>query len=169
MDHKYKVELADDKSYIIELKEDTLRMNNEPVSTDIAKTGKDEWNVIRDHQSFNIKLLEFDKSAKVIKLRVNEEVFTLSIKNKLDLLLNEMGMSLGQGAKMKDIKAPMPGLVLEVLASAGQQVSAGDPLIILEAMKMENIIKATGDGTVKNVLVKNQDTVEKNQLLMEME
>lgn len=169
MDNKYKVELGEDKSYTIEWKDGALLMNDEPVVLDIAKTGLDEWSVIQDHQSYNIKLLEFDRASKTITLQVNEEVFTLPIKDKLDLLMNEMGMSRGNGSKMTDIKAPMPGLVLEVLATAGQQVSAGDPLIILEAMKMENIIKATGGGVVKEILVKNQDTVEKNQILMEME
>ncbi|HNM32873.1 MAG TPA: biotin/lipoyl-binding protein, partial [Chitinophagales bacterium] len=66
-------------------------------------------------------------------------------------------------------KAPMPGLVLDILVEAGQAVNKGDNLIILEAMKMENIIKASGSGTVKSIHVQKKDAVEKNQLLIEME
>jgi biotin carboxyl carrier protein len=62
----------------------------------------------------------------------------------------------------------MPGLVLKILAEPGQAVNKGDSLIILEAMKMENVIKATGPGTVKAICVNEKDTVDKNQLLIEM-
>ena len=63
----------------------------------------------------------------------------------------------------------MPGLVLNLLVEAGQLVSKGDPLLILEAMKMENVLKATGDGRVKSVHVQKSAAVVKGQLLLEME
>ena len=63
----------------------------------------------------------------------------------------------------------MPGLVLRITVDVGQEVNKGDNLIVLEAMKMENIIKATGTGKVKNILVTEKQAVEKNQLLIEME
>jgi len=70
---------------------------------------------------------------------------------------------------MDNVKAPMPGLVLDILVEPGQSVQKGDNLLILEAMKMENIIKASGSGVVKNIPVHKKDAVEKNQLLIEME
>ena len=70
---------------------------------------------------------------------------------------------------MDNVKAPMPGLVLDILVEAGQSVNKGDNLLILEAMKMENIIKASGNGVVKNININKKDAVEKNQLLIEME
>ena len=60
----------------------------------------------------------------------------------------------------------MPGLVIDLKVKAGDVVKAGDPLLILEAMKMENILKAAGDATVKNVTVKKGDSVEKGQVLI---
>jgi biotin carboxyl carrier protein len=63
----------------------------------------------------------------------------------------------------------MPGLVLNILVEAGQEVSKGDALLILEAMKMENVIKASGDGKVRSVKVKKGDAVDKGLLLVEME
>jgi biotin carboxyl carrier protein len=63
----------------------------------------------------------------------------------------------------------MPGLVLNVLVQAGQEVAKGDALLILEAMKMENVIKASGDGKVKSVKVKQGEAVDKGLLLVEME
>jgi biotin carboxyl carrier protein len=62
----------------------------------------------------------------------------------------------------------MPGLVLNVLVSDGQSVAKGDAVLVLEAMKMENIIKAPADGVVKKVAVVKGDKVEKNQVMISM-
>ena len=61
----------------------------------------------------------------------------------------------------------MPGLIIQLLVKDGDEVKSGDTLLILEAMKMENIIKAPGDATVKSVKVRKGDGVEKNQVLIE--
>ena len=63
----------------------------------------------------------------------------------------------------------MPGLVLEVAAEIGQEVKKGDPLLILEAMKMENVIKSMGEGKVKAIHIKQGEALEKGQLMIEME
>jgi propionyl-CoA carboxylase alpha chain len=67
------------------------------------------------------------------------------------------------------LKAPMPGLVVRIQVQPGAQVSAGDPLVVLEAMKMENELKAGAAGTVKSVLVGPGEAVEKGQILVEFE
>ncbi|MDB5143897.1 MAG: gcdC, partial [Mucilaginibacter sp.] len=69
-------------------------------------------------------------------------------------------------AKVSEIKAPMPGLVLKLFVSEGTEVKKGDNLFILEAMKMENIIKSPADVTVKTVKIKPGDKVEKGQVLL---
>ena len=68
--------------------------------------------------------------------------------------------------KAADLKAPMPGLVVEVSVSEGQEIKKGDKLVVLEAMKMENILKSPADGVVKKVNVKKGNTVEKNEVLI---
>jgi biotin carboxyl carrier protein len=62
----------------------------------------------------------------------------------------------------------MPGQVLKILVEAGQKVSAGDPLIILEAMKMEHTMRAIVDGVVESVLVGNGEVVGPGQLLVQI-
>jgi biotin carboxyl carrier protein len=84
-------------------------------------------------------------------------------------LVKKLGLSVAAGQKVKEIKAPMPGLVLDVMAKIGQTVQKGDGLLILEAMKMENVIKAQGDGVVKLVQIEKGQTVEKGAILVEME
>jgi pyruvate carboxylase subunit B len=66
------------------------------------------------------------------------------------------------------LKAPMPGLVVRVLVEEGQQVMAGQGLVVLEAMKMENELKASGAGVVRSVRAVAGSTVEKGQLLLEV-
>jgi len=69
----------------------------------------------------------------------------------------------------KSLPAPMPGLILEVKVSDGDKVAKGDPLVIIEAMKMENVIKAPADGVVKTVNVAQGDSVEKGDQMLEFE
>jgi pyruvate carboxylase subunit B len=67
------------------------------------------------------------------------------------------------------LKAPMPGLVVRVLAEPGQGVSRGAGVVVLEAMKMENELKAPADARVKAVRVRPGEPVEKGQVLVEFE
>ena len=69
----------------------------------------------------------------------------------------------------RHIKSPMPGLILEVKVSKGERVQMHQPLVVIEAMKMENIIKAPADAIVKNISVTPGQSVEKNDLLIEFE
>ena len=69
---------------------------------------------------------------------------------------------------MSNVKAPMPGLVLDILVETEQAVSKGDALLILEAMKMENVLKAEGDGVVKSIEVTKGTAVDKGQIIIEM-
>lgn len=73
------------------------------------------------------------------------------------------------GAVEKTLKAPMPGLVLEVKVKPGDTIAKNQPLLIIEAMKMENIIKAPDAGVVKDIPVKGGASVEKGDILLELE
>ena len=81
-------------------------------------------------------------------------------------MLHSLGMDNLASKKVADLKAPMPGLVLEIAVKVGQEVAKGDTLLILEAMKMENVIKSPTDGVIKSIAVNKADTVEKNQLIL---
>ena len=72
-------------------------------------------------------------------------------------------------AASKKIKAPMPGLVLEVKVSSGEKVESGQAILVIEAMKMENAIKSSAAAIVKNVAVSKGQSVEKGDLLIEFE
>ena len=170
MNPTYKIQLSENQSFYIVVEDDgSYRLDGQPTELDAVRTGPDTWNVLHRNKSYNIRLVSFDKNGKALVLSINDEEIEVKVSTELDELLDQMGMSADTASKMVDVKAPMPGLVLDILVEEGSSVSEGDALIILEAMKMENIIKATGDGVVSKILVSNQDAVEKNQVLIEME
>ena len=119
--------------------------------------------------SSHIEVLEQDFQNKTYTLKVNGNRFSVKIENELDFLIADMGLSLGADSFENKIYAPMPGLILEVNVSAGQEIKANEPLCVLEAMKMENSLLAPSDGIVKSVHVKKGETVEKGVLLIELE
>ncbi len=146
----------------------TGKINNTAFSVEIQQTHTYEYFLRYNNQSFNILLLKFFPEEKKIILKINGKRTSLQIKDKFDLLLEQLGMDKLSSKKTESIKAPMPGLVLNVLVSEGQAVKKGDTILILEAMKMENALKAPHDGIVKKVAVTKGTAVEKNQLLIEL-
>lgn len=108
-------------------------------------------------------------SAKSIAVSVKGKTHQAQIMDEVDQMVEEMGLTISNKKVSGDITAPMPGLILDIAVKTGDTVAEGDTLLILEAMKMENVIKAEAGATVTNVLLAVGDTVEKNQLIIEME
>jgi len=136
---------------------------------DILKLSKSKFHVINNHKSFDIKLEKSDFLKKEYTVNVNSNNYTVKISNHLDSLIKEMGFSVGSTKKSKDIKAPMPGLILSINVKEKQEVKEGETLLILEAMKMENAIGSPKDGVIKTIFVKSGKTVEKGTLMIEFE
>lgn len=134
---------------------------------DILQVSKNNWSVIDENgESFHVVLENYsiDKNSYVLKIDGDE--IEVKAQSEFDLLLKELGISSGGTKKLKEIKAPMPGLVLDVPVKEGDTVKEGDIVVILEAMKMENVIKATGDAQVKNIKVSNGDTIDKGSVMI---
>lgn len=99
---------------------------------------------------------------------INGTFLTAKVKDDQDLLLERLGFKADLEASIGSLKAPMPGKILEILVKPGDSVSLGDPVLILEAMKMENELKAPADGVLESLHAAAGDNVEKNQLLLEI-
>lgn len=91
-----------------------------------------------------------------------------AVKNEQDLLLEKLGFRSEKTASAGSLRAPMPGKILELLVAEGDDIQAGEPVAILEAMKMENELKAPATGRVTSVSVSENQNVEKNQPLLEI-
>lgn len=127
------------------------------------------WHCIVNNKSFTVEILETRPQEKYYKLKINGKKYEVNAKSDLDKLLQQLGMDKGAQQQVKELKAPMPGLILEVKVQEGAVVQKGDTLLILEAMKMENVIKAPADVTIKQIKVQKGENVEKNQLMMRFE
>lgn len=127
------------------------------------------YSIIYNNNSYFIQLVAFNKEAKSLSLKINENRYDVSIADSNDLLLKKMNLDFISEKKASSLKAPMPGLIVDVVVKKGDMVKKGEPLLILEAMKMENMIKAPNDLSVKKISVNTGDTVEKNELLIEFE
>lgn len=114
-------------------------------------------------------LVKLDKDLKQVVLRIEGKKYSIQIKEPIDILLDRLGIKIGNSKKVNDLKAPMPGMIIKVLAKVGEHYKAGEPLLVLEAMKMENVFKAAADITIKDILIDEKNTVEKGQVLMVFE
>jgi biotin carboxyl carrier protein len=155
------------KIFDVESTHEGISVNGEPLVWDKVELKNGQFHVLLNHKSYLAEIVSKDLVAKIITLKVNNNLYSVSIKDKFDLLLEKMGISAGAGSKVNTIKAPMPGLIVTLKVNEGDLVKTGDALLILEAMKMENILKSPGEGVVKKVKVKKGDSVDKNQVLIE--
>ena len=151
------VETANDGSFILD---------GNKITPDIIEVSPGIFNIIMNNRSYNAEILQHNSNEKTFVIRVNNNTYTLELRDKYDELLKALGMDNSTAGKATDLKAPMPGLVVEVAVIEGQEVKKGDKLVVLEAMKMENILKATSDAIVKKVITVKGRTVEKNETLI---
>ena len=155
----YKIEIPDgDSNQII--------VDGKTLDVDVLKT-RTGLHILQDGQGSSVDIVSTDKEKKSIVLRIRGKRYSFTVKDKYDELLEKLGMDRHASAAVSEIKAPMPGLVLDILVKEGENIQAEQPIIILEAMKMENVIKSPTDTTIKKVSVSKGDSVEKNQLLVE--
>lgn len=159
--------VVNDKSFEVTANGDDLQVNGAPISWDMVRIADGYFHIIYQHASYRAEVLKADTATKTFTLKINGRIYTVALQSKFDLLLEKLGMNSAAGSKVNSVKAPMPGLIIDLKVKVGDTVQKNDPLLILEAMKMENILKSPGDGVVKALKVKKGDSVEKNQVLIE--
>jgi biotin carboxyl carrier protein len=115
------------------------------------------------------EILKDDTEGNVLELKINHRVFTIKKKGPLDELIAAMGLDVPKVRKLKELQAPMPGRVVQIEVKIGQEVQVGEPILSLEAMKMENVLKAEGVGVVKEILVEANQIVDKGAVMIVFE
>ncbi len=150
-------------NYLFEIDEDSVKQK------DILTLSDNQYHIIEQENNYLVKIDKKDFKNKKYRIVVNGNPYEVAIQDQLDMLIDEMGLSLIAEEKESEIKSPMPGLILSIEINEGDQVKEGDNLLVLEAMKMENMLLAPADGVVKKIHANKGDAVEKGVVLIEME
>jgi biotin carboxyl carrier protein len=145
---------------------DSFLLNDEEIKLDLIKLKEGSFHILHKNKSYNVEVVNTNHEEKIFEVNVNGNNYSVQLKDRYDDLLHRLGMDAAAAHKVINLKAPMPGLVVQVHVAEGQTVRSGDVLVTLEAMKMENILKSVGDGTVKKIAVKKGQAVEKNEVLI---
>lgn len=145
-------------------------LSNEAINAlDGIKESDNHYHILNNNTTFKAEILHSDFNAKDYQVKINGNLYHVAIEDHLDALIKDLGFEIGATKQVNEIKAPMPGLILDIAVKVGQEVQEDDTLLILEAMKMENVITSPRSGVIKSVSVKQGDAVDKNQLLIEFE
>ena len=162
--------IGKDTTYEIKLDLDAkLSLDGEEVTLDMVAESENSFHVIYENIGYDIYIVDKNETTKTYIISVNGNEYTLQAKSKFDELLDQLGMSNLVEAKADNLKAPMPGLVIDILVEPGNTVLKGDSVLVLEAMKMENNIKSPAEGIIKSIDIKKGQAVEKNQVLISFE
>jgi biotin carboxyl carrier protein len=129
----------------------------------------DIWTVTLNNKKYQARVKAFDTKTKTYTINVSGFDYHVKVKERIDRLIDELGFLTIQKNSVKEIKSPMPGLVVQIFVEVGQEVNEGDKLLSLEAMKMENILKSPGSGVIKSISANKGSTVDKNQILISFE
>ena len=151
----------------IDLDEEGISVDGELLSWDLIKVNENLFHLIHDSNSYTIEIVNSDDTKKRSKIKVNGVFLTYWFKTSMTFYWKSLGCSIQSKDEHSEIRAPMPGMILDVLVKEGQEVSKGEKLVILEAMKMENIIKSSSEGIIETINIHKGMNVEKNQVLIQ--
>lgn len=163
------IKVNEKDSFSVTQEEGSILLNNDVVNWDSQHQPNGLISVLYNNKSYTAQVEEIDTNAKEVTMTINGQRYKSAIQEPIDMLLTSMGLDLKAMQKIEPVKAPMPGMVLKILVEPGQQINKGDGMLILEAMKMENVLKAQGPATVKAIKVDERTAVEKGAILIELE
>lgn len=155
-----------DKNFILRTKNGSLEINEQNINIELIRVSDKIYHLLYNNRSFLVENILINKSQKTIELKINNKIINFTYKTDKDILLEKIGLNTDIVQKEQTLNAPIPGLILKILISENQKIEEGEPLLILEAMKMENIIKSVRSGIIKTIYVKQGDKVEKGSNLL---
>lgn len=142
--------------------------NKELENIDFVPIGDQHFHVILQDKSYKATLIKANYQDKSFQISINGSHYTVQLSDQYDQLVEQLGLNVVAKQAALDIIAPMPGLVLDIMVKNGEEIEEGTPILILEAMKMENVLKAAATGRIESIEVEKGNAVEKGQLLVKM-
>lgn len=155
-----------DRSFDLSFEEDHVLVDGEakPYSFEVLRDGY--VSLIVDGVSVPVSIEPVNEGR--MRITIAGQRTEVKVLDERDLLVDEFGLE-ADAAAGGEVRAPMPGLVIDLLVEEGDEVEAEQGLLVLEAMKMENELKAPSGGVVGTIHVQNGEAVDKDDLLVEIE
>ncbi|MCC5928419.1 MAG: acetyl-CoA carboxylase biotin carboxyl carrier protein subunit [Cyclobacteriaceae bacterium] len=142
--------------------------SDKPKDYDIIHISKNRYHIIMEGKGYTAEVRPLNERSDKLEIEINGKIYSVKFKSDLDLLTEKLGMqTTSDQTEEKEVLSPMPGMIVQIQAKEGDEVKEGSPLLVLKAMKMENIIKSPRSGKITKILAKEGSSVEKNQPLIE--
>ena len=159
--------ISKNHEFEIDISDGEITVNGNKLDAHFLLKSSDKIDVIFQGKVYRVRLGSFHGNKGSVL--INEKEIELFLKSPKQQILEKIGITQESDNKMDDLVAPMPGKILKVLKKSGEQISKSEGILVLEAMKMENVLKASADAVIADVKVSEGDAVEKNQILITFE
>jgi biotin carboxyl carrier protein len=143
---------------------DKVVLNGSQHSLEIFQLSEHTFNIKLDNNVYHVTSTKLENGR--YSFLVDGNYYESNVRTKLEEEAANLLNNLHESEGIKRIKSPMPGLILRLNKEIGEKVTMGEPLLLLEAMKMENEIRSPSSGTVSEIMVSEGSSVEKNQILV---
>ena len=161
------IKFTDELKINVVKEKNSFHIDGQLFDGEVERINEHTYKVVGPTKIHTVELV--DSTGNELALKINNKFIQVKATDHIDQMLEKLGMSSSTTVSLKEIKAPMPGSILNVVVNVGDSVAAGDQLLVLEAMKMEKVIKSPGEGVVSKIHISEKDSVEKNQVLISFE
>ncbi len=164
---KYTVRAAGAEHAIETLDDGRIVVDGEPLECEVHRMSQGQFLRI-GKRTWSLRMLEPVDDSGLRRIAVNGKVIAVEVDDETSALLRSLQTEKATKLHSAILRSPMPGRITRILVAEGELIEAGQGVLILEAMKMENEIKAPSAGIVKAVRVQEGNAVEKNAILIEV-
>ena len=154
-----------DRAFDLDTSDGAVTLDGQPVEARLERLNPTTVLLVLDGEPH---VLTVERAGGAATVTLGGHRMEVGLKDETALLLEQFGFDEADGAAEREVRAPMPGLVLRLLVEPGEAVEEGQGLVVLEAMKMENELRAPAAGTIATVHAEPGAAVGKNDLLIEL-
>ena len=148
------------------LNDENFELEGEHMSATLHSAGSTEAQISLDGMRHRVHVR---RTRAGWRIHTRGRTFEVTVEDERSRVIRELSGGMVSRSNTPEVRAPMPGLIVRVLVDSGQEVEAGDGMLVIEAMKMENELKTESAGLVRQIHVKPGETVDKDDLLVSFE
>jgi len=127
-----KIKVNDKFSFEVSSEKNLTKINDQEIKADIVRIDDRNFHILHNNKSYNVELIGINKEEKSCSVKVGSNIYSMQMTDQYDELLHQLGMDNLKSAKVSEIKAPMPGLVIRILVAEGDEVEKGEICLFLK-------------------------------------